>query len=142
MPQVEPPPITYGDQLSAWPTKHEYLTQEFGARPNFYKKFGLPAHEGIDIRAPLNTPIFACYSGTVFHASKRMKSDRRKNSAYGWHVWIRRANGEMWCHAHLREDILVKVGQYVSAGTRIGYSGNTGNSQGAHLHLGLYQCFL
>lgn len=41
-------------------------------------------------------------------------------------------------YAHLRErSIAVKVGDAVKAGARIGRLGNTGPSEGPHLHLGL-----
>ena len=34
-----------------WPTDYGTLTQEFGARPEYYGRFGLPGHEGLDFRA-------------------------------------------------------------------------------------------
>ena len=42
------------------------VTQRFGARPEVYRQWGLPGHEGIDLGARLNAPIYACAAGTVY----------------------------------------------------------------------------
>ena len=52
---------------------------------------------------------------------------------YGHHVVIDHQNGESTVYAHLNA-VTVAVGQYVDQGAMIGTVGNTGNSQGAHLH--------
>ena len=41
-------------------------------------------------------------------------------------------------YAHM-SSVAVSTGQYVTAGTIIGYEGNTGNSFGAHLHFEVYE---
>ncbi|MGB1252426.1 MAG: peptidoglycan DD-metalloendopeptidase family protein [Candidatus Promineifilaceae bacterium] len=135
--KVEPPrpPITH--KLEAWPTTDRIITQEFGARPAFYSQFGLPAHEGVDIHAPLGSEIRAVYGGRVIHMGKRKLSDKRQNSNYGWHAWVQRSNGERWVYGHLNEDIRVATGQTIEAGALLGFSGNSGRSNGPHLHLGL-----
>ena len=44
-----------------WPTDFVKVTQEFGINPEIYSKYGLPGHEGIDIRAPMNSSaILTC----------------------------------------------------------------------------------
>ena len=40
-------------------------------------------------------------------------------------------------YAHMHSAPYVSVGQQVSRGTQLGTMGNTGNSFGAHLHLGM-----
>ena len=54
-----------------WPTDYHVVTQRFGANPQIYAAYGLPGHEGIDLRAPNNTNIYACADGEVFEVEKR-----------------------------------------------------------------------
>ena len=50
-------------------------------------------------------------------------------------VRILHDDGSMAIYAHLRENgVMVRVGEKVSLGQLIGYSGNTGYSSGPHLH--------
>ena len=50
---------------------------------------------------------------------------------------IKHPNGLTTLYGHLSLLSVVK-GQQVSVGEKIGYSGNTGNSTGPHLHFGVY----
>ena len=54
---------------------------------------------------------------------------------YGKHIKIQHSWGES-VYAHLN-DIDVKLNDTVSRGSKIGDSGNTGNSTGPHLHFGI-----
>jgi murein DD-endopeptidase MepM/ murein hydrolase activator NlpD len=114
-----------------WPTDYAYVTQEFGGNPDFYSKFNLPGHEGLDIRAPENANIYACADGTVIRAERNPDEH-----PYGKHVRIRHANNYKTIYGHLNE-VLVDVGDAVEAGQLIGLADNTGNSFGDHLHLTL-----
>ena len=49
-----------------WPTDYVRITQAFGINPDIYAYWGLPGHEGIDIRAPRNSNIYACADGEVY----------------------------------------------------------------------------
>jgi murein DD-endopeptidase MepM/ murein hydrolase activator NlpD len=119
--------------LLAWPTDYRVVTQAFGARPRYYKQFGLPGHEGIDIRAPMGTPIYAVAPGTVYSVTN-LRGDGRE-SEWGWHVRIQHDCGYKTISAHLANDEhLPDIEQTIIAGQRIGTSGNSGNSQIAHLH--------
>jgi len=84
-----------------------------------------PNHHGIDIAIPEGTPIFAQGEGTVI--------DARWDNTYGQVVLIEYDNGLQALYAH-NKDILVKKGYPVIKGTKIAFSGNTGNSRGPHLH--------
>ena len=83
-------------------------------------------HTGLDIAAPIGTPIKAVSEGTVTCASY--------NGSYGYLVKIDHGNGiETW-YGHTSK-MYVGVGQKVSAGEIIAAVGSTGNSTGPHLHL-------
>lgn len=87
-------------------------------------------HHAVDFALPLNTPILASRSGTVFFTGY--------NSVYGNYVKVRHDNdsGKITLYAHLNS-ISVNSGQNVSQGEEVGKSGNTplSPSQGNyHLH--------
>ena len=44
-------------------------------------------------------------------------------------------NGESFAYMHLRDPALVRKGQQIFAGQRLGYVGDTGRADGCHLHL-------
>jgi murein DD-endopeptidase MepM/ murein hydrolase activator NlpD len=87
-----------------------------------------PGHLGIDIAAPEGSNVYAAGSGVVTMASSGVW-----NYGYGNVVQIDHGNGYVTIYAHLSQ-INVSVCQSVGQGALIGYSGNTGNSFGAHLH--------
>ena len=120
----------------AWPTVERRVNQHFGENPQLYERFGLPGHEGIDLRSPIDTPYFCVAPGEVIWVSDRRRSSDEK-SAYGWHVIIDHGNGYSTLYAHARPDVPVKSGDRLEAGDVVAFSGNTGNSSGPHLHLTL-----
>lgn len=88
-------------------------------------------HEGVDMAGPAGTPIHAVAKGTVIEVSE--------NSRSGAYVVIKhqKENGEIYHSAYLHQymnQILVSVGDEVSAGQTIGAVGNNGWSTGPHLH--------
>ncbi len=118
-------------RFEAWPTEFRIVTQWFGARPEFYEKFKLPGHEGIDFVAPLGSKIFAVAPGKV----KRVQATDDGNP-YGIHVRIQHIDGYETIYGHFKA-ALVKLGDDVMAGQQIGIADSTGNSFGSHLHLTL-----
>ena len=115
----------------AWPTEFRHITQYFGANPHNYAQFGLPGHEGIDIRAPTGSRVFAVAAGTVIRIHPTAHGHN-----YGIHVRIEHQDGYKTIYGHL-ESTNVREGQLVEAGEMIGLADNTGNSFGSHLHLTL-----
>ena len=85
-------------------------------------------HKGVDIGAPKGTAIKAAAAGTVTVAQYGY------GGGYGNYVIISHGNGVQTLYGHCTS-LNVKVGEKVSQGQLIATVGNTGNSQGNHLHL-------
>lgn len=126
----EQPPSTASIRLR-WPTDYHVITQRFGANPEIYSKWGLPGHEGVDLRAPMNTNVYAAADGQVYFVMQETNTH-----AYGRHVRIQHDGGYRTVYAHLAS-VQVTVGQKVTSGQVIGRADSTGNSTGSHLHLTL-----
>ncbi|GAB3884605.1 phage tail tape measure protein [Terrabacter terrigena] len=88
---------------------------------------GYPGHKGYDFLAPLGTPIRAVMNGVVAR-------DGWDPGGFGYHVRTIDADGNMTILGHMTREI-VKVGQRVTKGQFIGYSGSTGRSSGPHVHM-------
>jgi murein DD-endopeptidase MepM/ murein hydrolase activator NlpD len=82
-------------------------------------------HEGIDVSAPMGTPIEAPAAGVVKQTGWV--------TGYGYTVTLDHGYGITTRFAHTSK-ILVRVGQRVQRGDRIALVGNTGLSTGPHLH--------
>jgi murein DD-endopeptidase MepM/ murein hydrolase activator NlpD len=105
------------------PTKG-WITSGFGYRVSpFTKKREL--HRGIDIAGRMGTPIISPADGRVRYAGP----DR----GLGNSVIVRHGYGVETVYGHLSE-ILVKAGEKVKRGDRVGLMGSTGRSTGPHLH--------
>ncbi|ENQ6618850.1 M23 family metallopeptidase [Campylobacter lari] len=102
------------------------VTGNFGWRhhPILNKK---EFHPGIDLRAALNTPIYAPANGVVEYAAY-------SNNGYGYSVILIHNFGFKTVYAHMMRKDVVKAGQFVKKGDLLGYTGNTGLSTGPHLH--------
>ena len=101
-----------------WPTKG-VVTSGFGWR------WGR-MHKGVDIAAPIGTPIMAAAAGEVISAGWN-------SGGYGNLVKVRHADGSLTLYAH-NSRILVRTGQIVEQGEQISEMGSTGYSTGPHLH--------
>ncbi len=85
-------------------------------------------YNGVDIGAPIGTPIYAMADGVVILA--RVSG---YNGGYGGITIIQHDNGTQTVYAH-QSAINVEAGQQVNKGQMIGKVGNTGRSSGPHLH--------
>lgn len=104
----------------AWPVEGQ-ISDYFGTRNG--------KHYGIDIAAPIGTPVSAIQEGKV--------TKSYYSSSYGNVVFIKHGEYEA-VYAHLNKRYVVQ-GDYISKGEIIGEVGNTGESRGAHLHLEVHQ---
>jgi murein DD-endopeptidase MepM/ murein hydrolase activator NlpD len=82
-------------------------------------------HAGVDLAAPIGTPIHAADGGTVRYAGWM--------DGYGNYTCIQHTATISTCYGH-QSAIGVRVGQAVRQGQVIGAVGNTGHSTGPHLH--------
>ena len=105
------------------------LTSRFGGRLHPISGRHL-AHRGIDMAAPVGTPVKATASGTVSKASWF--------GGYGLLVELSHGGGLQSRYAHLSR-LNVSKGQSVREGETIGFVGSTGRSTGPHLHYELRQ---
>ncbi|HEU0132006.1 MAG TPA: M23 family metallopeptidase [Mycobacteriales bacterium] len=106
-----------------WPTPGP-VTSGFGWRihPIYgYRRF----HAGVDIGAPTGQPIVAALGGVVVTAGPL--------GTYGNLVVVDHGNGFATAYGH-QSRVLVRVGQRVARGERIGLVGATGAATGPHLH--------
>jgi murein DD-endopeptidase MepM/ murein hydrolase activator NlpD len=112
---------------SLWPADGK-LASGFGYRYHPIKKRRL-FHYGIDIGGNYNNPIYAAGKGTVMYSGY--------NSGYGHFIKIEHNYGDglnlITIYAHLNKK-LVKKGQIVEKGEKIGLMGSSGLSTGPHLH--------
>ena len=107
-----------GDVLFGWPLQSHVITAGW-----FYNDGSL--HRALDFRAAVGTPVYAAADGTV------------ETNSYGNMLKLRHADyrgGRLeTLYAHLSK-LCVAQGETVYEGQLIGYSGDTGNCYGAHLH--------
>lgn len=86
-------------------------------------------HKGVDFAIPVGTPVLAVGDGEVI-VSKR-------SGGAGNYVAIRHGRQYMTRYMHMKK-LLVKPGDKVKRGERIGLSGSTGRSTGPHLHFEIW----
>ena len=100
------------------------LTGSFGLR-RIINGLERNPHAGIDVAAPVGTPVHAAGAGVVVETDDYFFN--------GNSVYIDHGQGLVTLYCHL-DRIEVLPGEPVAAGQRIGLSGNTGRSSGPHLH--------
>lgn len=87
------------------------------------------ANDGIDIKAPLGTPVKAVSNGTVIYAGEGNGLD----SGFGKAVFIDHKDGLVSSYTHLN-NVSIKNGAKVKAGDVIGAVGKTGDVNEPMLH--------
>jgi murein DD-endopeptidase MepM/ murein hydrolase activator NlpD len=114
--------------LVIWPVTGR-ISSNFGYRSNPFtgiRQF----HNGLDIVAPVNTPVRASMDGRV--------AETGYSSIFGNFVIMTHAGSYQTLYAHLIR-IDVKVGQVLRQGSSVGLLGSTGDSTGPHLHFGVFK---
>ena len=109
---------------STQPVRGTSLTSGYGVRSDPFR--GRAAmHAGIDLAAPIGTPIYATADGFVQRSEWA--------GGYGNLVELNHGRGIQTRFGHLSKS-LVRAGQRVKRGELIAYMGSTGRSTGSHLH--------
>ena len=117
----------YGMQFQ-WPVRGR-ISSPFGFRSNPFT--GLRTfHSAVDIVVNIGSSVTATSDGRV--------ADTGYNSVFGNYIILKHDSGYQSLYAHLSK-ITVKEGSYISKGSVIGLSGNTGQSTGPHLHFSLFK---
>lgn len=106
------------------PVLHGRISSGFGRRYHPVFKVYRP-HEGIDISCPRGTPIYATAAGVVKFSGI--------NGGYGKMVILNHKYGYETRYGHMSK-VLVRSGQVVKRGEKIGEVGNTGITTASHLH--------
>jgi murein DD-endopeptidase MepM/ murein hydrolase activator NlpD len=102
-----------------WPVETPRVTSLFG------KRWGRP-HEGIDLTAPIGTPVLAAGGGEVVYSGNAVRG-------YGNMVVLKHDADLMTVYAH-NSVLFVKVGDRVQVGQRVALSGQSGHATGPHVH--------
>ena len=101
-----------------WPVQQGVVSSGFGIRNG-------AMHSGVDIAAPVGTPVLAADSGVVIFSGTL--------HGYGNTVIIRHDDGYVTVYGH-NERNLVSDGARVVSGQQIGAIGRSGRTTGANLH--------
>lgn len=122
------PGIANSEIPNGYPITGGKITSHYGRRTppaTGNGRVGSAYHYGLDIGVPVGTGVFSTIDGRVAVAGR--------SGDCGNYVKITARSGFSVGYCHL-SDILVRVGDTVSAGCMVAKSGNTGNSSGPHLH--------
>ena len=107
------------------PVKTAEFTSGYGTRTDPFRG-GAARHQGIDLAAPVGTPIYATADGTISEAGYN-------SGGYGNLIKVDHGRGIETRYGHLSA-VLVRPGQRITRGQVIGRMGSTGRSTGSHLH--------
>jgi murein DD-endopeptidase MepM/ murein hydrolase activator NlpD len=107
------------------PVKTAEFTSGYGIRSDPFRG-GAARHQGIDLAAPIGTPIYATADGTILEAGYN-------SGGYGNLIKVDHGRCIETRYGHLSR-ILVSPGQRITRGQLIGHMGSTGRSTGSHLH--------
>jgi murein DD-endopeptidase MepM/ murein hydrolase activator NlpD len=114
-----------------YPLANYQFTQAYGCSPYAIEpwnpQLGCNFHNGVDLAAPMYTPIMAADGGTVVFSGWC-------DCGLGWYVEIDHGNGYSTVYGHMAEQPWVSVGQKVNQGDVIGPVGSSGASTGPHTH--------
>lgn len=116
------------DSRMSSPLPEGILTSAYGMRESPISG-NMLFHKGIDLAAPIGTPVYACKSGEIISATT--------DETYGNFIIIQHENNMQSVYAHLSK--FQTTEGYVRSGSIIGYVGSTGLSTGPHLHFEIRQ---
>jgi murein DD-endopeptidase MepM/ murein hydrolase activator NlpD len=101
-----------------------------------------PDEYAIDWQMPIGTPVHAARGGLVVQSKDGddRGGPKRKFEKYANCILIQHDDGTIGIYGHLKKNgSKVRVGDHVGTGDVIGLSGNTGFSNGPHLHFSVFK---
>lgn len=113
------------------------VLQGFGSR---FSHTGLEEF-AVDFKMPVGTPIHAARTGVVAEVEESHNRGCWDNDCgkYANFIVVRHSDGTTGEYYHLSKGgSVVDVGDTVTQGQKIGYSGNTGHTTRPHLHFAVY----
>ena len=114
-------------ELKRYPVEYTRISSHFDLNRRHPVLGVRRPHLGVDLAAPIGTPIYAAGDGRV--------TERGRNGGYGRLVSIEHGSGYRTLYAHLNDFARgVDVGDRVEQGQIIGYVGQSGTTTGPHLH--------
>jgi murein DD-endopeptidase MepM/ murein hydrolase activator NlpD len=125
------PPVGGGGFLS-YPVNNTYITSPYGMRLHPILHIW-ELHDGTDFHAPCGTPVYAAADGRV--------TSEYYNTGYGNRVIVDHGyvhGVSLWTSYNHLTSFVARVGEHVSRGELIAYSGTTGYSTACHLHFMVY----
>lgn len=132
-PTAKPRPVEY--RLPLPTSVVARIDQGYGGR---FSHTDIQNRYAVDFAVPEGTPVLAARDGAVMQVESGFRNagtDASRFAGQANYIRIAHDDGTMAVYAHLkRNGALVRVGQRVRAGDRIGLSGNTGYTTGPHLH--------
>lgn len=117
--------LSRSNTATSYPTYAGYYLRPIGGGK---KSQGIHGNNGVDLAAPIYTPVLASAEGKVI-----VSRTGGYNGGYGTYVVISHANGTQTVYAHMSVNN-ISVGEQVSQGQVIGAIGMTGKTTGPHLH--------
>ncbi|SDF97272.1 M23 family metallopeptidase [Klenkia brasiliensis] len=102
-----------------------YVLPAAGRTSSCYGSRWGTTHFGVDIAAPIGTPVYAATAGTVQRAGAA--------TGFGQAVYVLGTDGAVTVYGHVSR-YYVRAGDRVQAGEQIADVGNEGQSTGPHLH--------
>jgi murein DD-endopeptidase MepM/ murein hydrolase activator NlpD len=129
IPSLELPPLSSADQFLPSMVQNGLEKFIWPAKGLFTSGYGWRwgrMHRGIDIAAPVGTPVVSSASGVVIKAGW-------DDGGYGNLVEVRHSDGTVTRYAH-NQAIVARVGAVVNQGELIAQMGSTGRSTGPHTH--------
>ena len=115
---IAPPPKISGKGFM-WPVNGNVISSYGPKRAGYH-------NDGVNIRAPMGSSVYASESGVVVHAGNKLKG-------YGNLILIKHQNGWITAYAH-NDKLLVTKGQQVVRGQVVAQVGRTGRVDSPQLH--------
>jgi len=129
--RLELPPLAPADTyLPPLAGTGQYISPAKGILTSGYGRRWGRMHRGIDIAAPVGTPVVASAPGVVVASGWN-------SGGYGKLVKIRHLDGGLTLYAH-NNKLLARAGQEVDRGQQIAEMGSTGRSTGPHVHFEIH----